>query len=97
MADETVEEVKLDLAGFLSSVRLETEVSDPTPMLQDKLTTVKEDVSEEERFLSSLASVVFNMEDGGRFDKSSIQNLVGKMWSTSLKLTRFCTTKIPRN
>ena len=67
MADETVEEVKLDLAGFLSSVRLETEVSDPTPMLQDKLTTVKEDVSEEERFLSSLASVVFNMEDGGRF------------------------------
>lgn len=79
MADETVEEQKLDLASFLSSVRLETEVSEPTPMLQDKLATVNEDVSEEERFLSSLAAVVFNMEEGGRFDKGSIQALVGKI------------------
>jgi type VI secretion system protein ImpC len=79
MADETVEEQKLDLASFLSSVRLESEVSEPTPMLQDKLATVNEDVSEEERFLSSLAAVVFNMEEGGRFDKASIQTLVGKI------------------
>ncbi|MEC9465888.1 MAG: type VI secretion system contractile sheath large subunit, partial [Myxococcota bacterium] len=77
---DTKEEQKLDLASFLSSVRLETEVSDPTPMITEQLTSSQEDVSEEERFLSSMAAVVFNMEDGeGRFDKSTIQSLIGQI------------------
>ena len=49
-------------------------------MITEQLTSSQEDVSEEERFLSSMAAVVFNMEDGeGRFDKSTIQSLIGQI------------------
>jgi len=75
MAEQT--ETAPDLTGFLSSVRLSTEVDSPTPMLQEDLETVVEDVSEEERFISSMAAVVFNMDEGQtKFDKQDIQNLV---------------------
>jgi type VI secretion system protein ImpC len=67
----------LDLKRFLSSVRLSPEVSNPTPMVQGHLQKVVQDVSAEERFISSLAAVVYNMDTSqGRFDKQSIQDLV---------------------
>jgi len=76
------EEVKeaLDLSSFLSSVRLGDEVSNPTPMVKDDLQSVTEDVSAEERFISSIAAVAYNMDPSvGRFDKQSIQDLVAQI------------------
>ena len=67
----------LNLKSFLSSVRLTADVASPTPMLQSNLEKVVEDVSTEERFVSSMAAVVYNMKPGeARFDKQSIQELL---------------------
>lgn len=67
-----------DLKTFLSSVRLNTEVEARTPMIQSKLDTVVEHVSQEERFISTMAAVVYNMKpEEQRFDKQSIQDLIG--------------------
>lgn len=77
MAQEATTAETLDLASFLSSVRLGTDVSKKTPMLQGTLDQVVEDVTPEERFISSMAAVVYNMDaKAGRFDKQSIQDLV---------------------
>jgi type VI secretion system protein ImpC len=68
----------LTLSRFLASVRLAPEVQTPTPMLQSSLEKIVEDVSVEERFISSMAAVVYNMKvEEGRFDKQTIQELVG--------------------
>jgi type VI secretion system protein ImpC len=76
MAETTTEQ--LNIQSFLSSVKLSPEVSSPTPMIQSNLETLVEDVSAEERFVSSLAAVVYNMKPGDdKFDKQSIQELVG--------------------
>jgi type VI secretion system protein ImpC len=70
----------LNLKSFLSSVRLSTDVSAPTPMVQANLEKVQEDVSAEERFISAMAAVVYNMNtDDQRFDKQSIQDLVANI------------------
>lgn len=74
MAETTTE---LNLKSFLSSVRLSTDVAAPTPMLQQNLEKVQEEVTPEDRFISSMAAVVYNMKtDEQRFDKQSIQDLV---------------------
>lgn len=79
MSEQTTEET-LSLKSFLSSVRLSPDVETPTPMLQGNLEKIVEDVSAEERFISSMAAVVYNMApEEGRFDKQSIQDLVGKI------------------
>lgn len=71
------ETTTLNLKSFLSSVRLSPDVATPTPMLQSNLEKVVEDVSSEERFISSMAAVVYNMKpDEVRFDKQSIQELL---------------------
>ena len=76
MAETTTEQ--LNIQSFLSSLKLSPEVSSPTPMIQSNLETLVEDVSAEERFVSSLAAVVYNMKPGDdKFDKQSIQELVG--------------------
>lgn len=70
----------LTIQAFLSSVRLSPEARPFTPMLQKNLETIVEDVSPEDRFASSLAAVVYNMRPGDdRFDKQSIQDLVGSI------------------
>lgn len=80
---KTEEPTNLDLETFLSSVRLDPQqVSTPRPMIKNQLDTVLDDkedqVSSEERFISSMAAVVYNMDpDMGRFDKQTIQDLVG--------------------
>jgi len=80
---KTPEEINLDLKSFLTSVRLNPEqVATPRPMIQNELDTVlddkRDDVSTEERFISSMAAVVYNLDpEVGRFDKQSIQDLVG--------------------
>lgn len=71
---------ELDLKNFLSSVRLASFSNSPRPMLKDDMQSVDEDVSDEERFISSMAAVVYNMDPAsGRFDKQSIQDLVAKI------------------
>jgi type VI secretion system protein ImpC len=65
------------LKSLLASVRLGTDVSTPRPMIQSALETIVEDVTPEERFISSMAAVVYNMNlEEKRFDKQSIQDLV---------------------
>ncbi|MEN9796402.1 MAG: hypothetical protein RL653_98 [Pseudomonadota bacterium] len=70
----------LDLKQLLSSVRLSADVAQPRPMVAENLQKVMEDVSAEERFVSSMAAVVYNMDaNAGRFDKQSIQDLVANI------------------
>jgi len=67
-----------DLKTFLSSVRLTSDTAVHTPMIQSNLDTVIEDVTTEERFISTMAAVVYNIKpDEQRFDKQSIQDLIG--------------------
>lgn len=82
MAEEvkTEEKQELDLKRFLSSMRLGTEVSEPTPMIQDDLQTVKEDVSDEDRFISGLAAVLLNIDTSeGRLDKGKIFDVIAQI------------------
>ncbi|HVJ93958.1 MAG TPA: type VI secretion system contractile sheath large subunit, partial [Labilithrix sp.] len=71
---------ELNLKSFLSSVRLNPEAPPATPMLQQNLEAVNEEVTPEDRFVSSLAAVAYNMnQDEGRFDKQSIQDLIANI------------------
>lgn len=78
MAEETKTEEKtaeetLDLKRFLSSMRLSTEVAEPTPMIQNDLTEINREVSEEDRFISGMAALLLNVEPvDGKFDKGGI-------------------------
>jgi len=90
MADETKQAEKtaekteeLDLQRFLSSMRLNTEVAEATPMIQDNLQVVKEDVSDEDRFISGLAALLLNVDkSSGRLDKGSIYELIANIDQT---------------
>jgi len=81
---ETDEKTKeIDLKRFMSSMRLSTEISEPVPMIQDDLLVVKEDVSDEDRFVSCLAAFLLNAdESSGRLDKGTVQDLIAKIDST---------------
>jgi type VI secretion system protein ImpC len=85
MADEvkTKEEQKLDLKRFLSSMRLNVDVTSPRPMVSDALASVTTDVSDEERFISGMAALLFNINpEAGRLDKGAIQDVVAKIDAT---------------
>lgn len=70
----------LDLKRFLSSMRLSTEIAEPVPMVQDGLLTVKEDVRDEDRFVSGLAALLLNVDPSvGRFDKGIVQDLIARI------------------
>jgi len=77
------------LARLLSSVNMET-IDAARPLIQNKrevvldektIETRKEDeVSSEERFISSMAAVAYNLDDSeARFDKQSIKHLVERL------------------
>jgi type VI secretion system protein ImpC len=80
-AEKTAEKTEeLDLKRFLSSMRLSTEVKEAVPMVQDNLQVVKEDVSEEDRFLSGMAALLLNVDKSSkRLDKGSIQELIARI------------------
>jgi len=80
-AEKTAEKTEeLDLKRFLSSMRLSTEVKEPVPMVQDNLQVVKEDISEEDRFLSGMAALLLNVDKSSkRLDKGSIQELIARI------------------
>ena len=76
---EKIEEKKqeLDLNLFLSSMRLSTDEKEAVPMIQDNLQVVKEDISDEDRFISGMAALLLNVDkSAGRLDKGSIQELI---------------------
>jgi type VI secretion system protein ImpC len=63
---------------LLKSVRLPGELSAPRPMISANLDTVLEDVTVAERFVSSMAALIYNLDaSGNQFDKQTIQDLVG--------------------
>jgi len=87
MSDGTQQEVKaegktqeLNLKRFLSSMRLSTEISEPVPMIQDNLRQVKEDVSDEDRFISGMAALLLNIDPAvKRLDKGMVQEVVSRI------------------
>lgn len=80
-AEKTAEKTEgLDLNRFLSSMKLSTEAKAPEPMIQDNLQVVKENVSEEDRFLSGMAALLLNVDKSTkRLDKGSIQELIARI------------------
>jgi type VI secretion system protein ImpC len=84
MADEVKTETKteqaLDLKRFLSSMRLDADGGEAVPMVQDNLKTVREDVSDKDRFVSGMAVLLLNLDTtAGRFDKGNAQELIAKI------------------
>lgn len=79
-AEATAEEEAIDLKRFLSSMRLNTEISEPEPMIKDGLETIVEDVSEENRFVSGMAALLYNVDtSSGRLDKGSIFEVIARI------------------
>lgn len=81
MADDTATATAtgeaLDLKRFLSSMRLNPDVSEPVPMLSNNLETVTETIGDEDRFISGMAAVLMNIDPAaGKFDKGAVQNLI---------------------
>lgn len=65
------------LKTLLESVRLSPEVEHPAPLVRADLEGIIEDPSPENRFISSLAAIVYNMDVAEpHIDKQSIQDLV---------------------
>jgi type VI secretion system protein ImpC len=65
------------LQKLLKSVRLADEVKSPRPMITTNLDGVVEDVTSEERFISSMAALLYNIDGAdAKFDKQNIQSLV---------------------
>jgi type VI secretion system protein ImpC len=71
---------RVDLKRFLSSMRLEGEVGQLTPMVQNGFAVVKDDVSEKDRFVSGLAALLLNVDrSAGKLDKGNIQDLIARI------------------
>lgn len=67
----------LDLKRFLSSMRLNTEVSDLVPMVSNNLETITENIRDEDRFISGMAAVLMNIDvTADRFNKGAVQELI---------------------
>ncbi|MFO7179318.1 MAG: type VI secretion system contractile sheath large subunit [Pseudomonadota bacterium] len=65
------------LERLLQSVRFSDTVKSPRPMITANLDDVVEDVTPEERFISSMAALLYNIDGAdGKFDKQTIQDLV---------------------
>ncbi|MGK3992779.1 type VI secretion system contractile sheath large subunit [Sorangium sp. So ce1024] len=70
----------LSVKGLLKSVRLSDELPAVRPMLQGSLDKIQEDVTDEERFLASMAALLYNIDEKERrLDKPMIQSLVAKI------------------
>lgn len=77
-----VERDEIDLDQFLKTVRIADYDEQKTlvPMLSEGLLEVNEEVSDAARFISSLATLIWNIEPGSsRLDKSKIQELIARL------------------
>lgn len=67
----------LDIKRFLSSMRLNSDVSDLVPMVSNHLETVAENIRDEDRFISGMAAVLMNIDfTADKFDKGAVQELI---------------------
>src|SRR5690606_31140101 len=65
------------LERLLQSVRFTETVKSPRPMISAHFDDVVEDVTPEERFISNMAALLYNIDGtDGKFDKQTIQELV---------------------
>ena len=71
----TQKEVAVDLKSILSSMKLSSVPSKPAPIIQDGFKISDDDVSDEDRFLSGLAAVLFNLE-ADHIDPQAIDELI---------------------
>ncbi|WP_438013836.1 type VI secretion system contractile sheath large subunit [Sorangium sp. So ce315] len=70
----------LSVKGLLKSVRLSDELPEVRPMLQGSLDKIQENVTDEERFLASMAALLYNIDEKERrLDKPMIQSLVARI------------------
>ncbi len=70
----------LDIKRFLSSMRLNPDVSEPVPMISNNMETVAENIRDEDRFISGMAAVLMNIDSAaGKFDKGAVQSLVARI------------------
>ena len=77
-----VEENEIGLDQFLQSVKIASYDEEKTlvPMLSDGLLEVNEEVTDAARFVSSLATLIWNIEPGtSRLDKGKIQELIARL------------------
>ena len=78
----TVDEVDLSLDAFLNSLKIPAydEEKSLVPMLSEGLLDINEEVSDAARFISSLATIIWNVDaNTTRLDKSKIQELIGRL------------------
>ncbi|HNA62573.1 MAG TPA: type VI secretion system contractile sheath large subunit [Rhabdochlamydiaceae bacterium] len=81
-AQTTIVEEEVDLDQFLKSIKVASydEEKALMPMLSEGLLNVNEEVSDAARFISSLATLVWNVDlEMSRLDKSKIQELIGRI------------------
>ncbi len=70
----------LDLKRFLSSMRLDSEVSDLVPIISNNLVDIAEGVRDEDRFISGMAAVLMNIDStADKFDKGAVQELIASI------------------
>lgn len=70
----------LDVKRFLSSMKLGAASATPTPMISEQFQKVTEDVGDEDRFLSALAALVFNVEpSNGKLEKPKLAETIKKI------------------
>ena len=68
------------LAKLLTSMHLASENVSLTPMITDDFSKTNEEVSLEDRFLSGLAAILFNIDTSdGRFEKGKILETMNKL------------------
>jgi type VI secretion system protein ImpC len=82
MSTQTVDEIDLSLDDFLKSLKIPSYDEEKTlvPMLSEGLLDVNEEVSDAARFISSLATIIWNVDaNTTRLDKSKIQELIGRL------------------
>ena len=77
--DPVLDELSLD--HFLKSLKITSydEEQALVPMISDGLLDVNEEVSDAARLISSLATIIWNVEGSSRLDKGKIQDLIGQL------------------
>lgn len=70
------------LESLLSSVRLKSDTKSYVPMIRDNFKEVKDQVPAEDRFVSSLAALLYNLDAeqaGKKFEKGKVLDLLAQV------------------
>jgi len=71
----------IDLKRFLSSMRLNPDVSEPIPAISEGLELASKPLREEDRFLSGLAAMLLNIDtsQANKFDKAQVLKVIARI------------------